>query len=285
MQKVQSYLYTNRVILLADLAGFTTENKIVYARTVKIYQGVDNVIEFDIQNADQKRLNLVTTPSITNIKLNVMDATGKGLANSPYTVTPSGTVTGIGIVTIPSTDLAGLNSQFLKYSVTATNGTSNSIPLYTDSRFSAIGTMEVVGNATPVTRKSVIYDRFIGEINFMGNVLNHSSAIPVKFYEAAPTTAINLTLAVTNITATIKVEGTRDSTLSVESWKNPVTMYPDMSANQMTNSALIIPLTNIDPTINYIRVTWVYPDVWQYGSQQNPTLIYGSLDKITVSYV
>jgi len=104
MQKIQSYLYPNRIILLADLAGFTTENKIVYARTVKIYQGVDNVIEFDIQNADQKRLNLVTTPSISNIKLNVMDASGKALPNSPYTVTPSVTVTGIATVTIPSVD-------------------------------------------------------------------------------------------------------------------------------------------------------------------------------------
>jgi hypothetical protein len=288
MQKIQSYLYPNRIILLADLAGFTTENKIVYARTVKIYQGVDNVIEFDIQNADQKRLNLITTPSISNIKLNVMDASGKALPNSPYSVTPSATVTGIATVTIPSVDLTSLNSQFLKYSVTATNSTSNSIPLYTDSRFGAVGTMEVVGSATPVTRKSVVYDRFSGEINFMGNVLNHSSAIPAKFYEAVPTTAMNITIAATSLIATIKIEGTRDSTLSVESWKNPVVMYPDISStaqSPLTNPALVIALTNMDPMVNYVRVTWVYPDVWQYGSQQNPILVYGSLDKITVSYV
>jgi len=60
MQKIQSYLYPNRVILIADLAGFTVENTIVYAKTVKIYKGVDNVIQFDVQNADQKRLDLLT---------------------------------------------------------------------------------------------------------------------------------------------------------------------------------------------------------------------------------
>ena len=118
MQKIQSYLYPNRVILLADLAGFTVENTIVYQRTTKIYRGVDNVLEFDIQNADQKRLDLLTTPSITNIHMNVMDAGGKALPHSPYTVTATSTK-GIASVTIPSADLAGLNTQFLKYSVTA----------------------------------------------------------------------------------------------------------------------------------------------------------------------
>ena len=60
MQKIQSYLYPNRIILLADLAGSTVENTIVYAKTVKIYNGIDNTIQFDIQNADQKRIDLST---------------------------------------------------------------------------------------------------------------------------------------------------------------------------------------------------------------------------------
>jgi hypothetical protein len=283
MQKIQSYLYPNRIILIADLAGFTVENKIVYTRNVKIYQGVTNVIEFDIQNADQKRLSLGGA-GLDSLKIHVMDTSGKKLANSPYTVTAmdQAIYKGLGTVSIPKTDLENLTPQFLKYSVI--NSTTDTI-LYNDSRFGALGTIELVGSATPTTRKSVIYDRFSGEINFMGNVLNHSSAIPVKFYEAVVTTSINITLAVTSLIATIKVEGTTDSTLSVESWKNPVTMYPDITASTLTNSALIIPLTNIDPSVNYIRVTWVYPDVWQYGSQQNPVLVYGSVDKITVSYV
>ena len=69
MQKIQSYLYTNRIQLLADVAGFTTEYTNVYQKTVKIYNGVDNVLEFDIKNADQKRIDLST---LSNIELNVM---------------------------------------------------------------------------------------------------------------------------------------------------------------------------------------------------------------------
>lgn len=100
MQKISTYLYPNRIELLADLAGFPVEYTNVYQRTVKIYNGIDNTIEFDIKNADQKRIDL---DDLTPIELNVMDASGTALPNSPYTVTPldQATKKGLAYVTIP----------------------------------------------------------------------------------------------------------------------------------------------------------------------------------------
>jgi len=287
MQKIQSYLYPNRIILLADLAGFTVENTVVYAKTVKIYKGVDNVIQFDVQNADQKRLDLVTAPSITNLKMNVMDAAGNALTNSPYTIS-STALTGIATVTIPSADTVGIDHQFLKYSVVATDANNHTIPLYTDSRFSAVGTIEVVGSATPTVHKNKVYDRFQGEINFMGNVINHTSAIPCKFYEAIPTTVMNFSVKLTNFIGTIYVEATEDMTASVESFKSAPQLQ-SMTYSVATTTTLNftgVPVTNstTGQSYNYMRVSWMYPDVWQYGSQQNPALIYGTVDTVTVSY-
>jgi hypothetical protein len=287
MQKVQSYLYPNRVILIADLAGFTVENTIVYAKTVKIYKGVDNVIQFDVQNADQKRLNLVTSPTITNLRMNLMDSEGNALPNSPYTVTTTA-ITGIATVTIPSADLSSINYQFLKYSVTATDSNSHTIPLYTDSRFSAVGTIEVIGNATPTAHKATVYDRFQGEINYMGNVINHTSAIPCKFYEAVASTTMNFSVQLTNFIGQVYIEATEDMTASVESFKNAPKLQ-SMTYSVPTTTTLTfsgVPVTNntTGQGYNYMRVSWLYPDVWQYGSQQNPTLTYGSVDKVTVTH-
>jgi len=280
MQKVQSYLYPNRIILIADLAGFTTENTVVYAKTIKIYKGVDNVIQFDVQNADQKRLNLITSPLVTNLKLNIMDAGGKALANSPYTINTT-SITGIGTATIPRTDTANVGHQFLKYSVTATDVNSNSIPLYTDSRFSAVGTIEVVGSAVPATRSSVVYDKFSGEINFMGNVINHTSAIPAKFYEATPTSTINFAINVTGFVGNMYLEATEDSTISVESFR-----YATQLQTFSTNTAVTqtVNFTGTVGSYNYFRVSWKYPDIWQFGSQQNALLYYGTVDTVTISY-
>jgi len=287
MQKIQSYLYPNRVILIADLAGFTVENTIVYAKTVKIYKGVDNVIQFDVQNADQKRLDLVNTPLVTNLKMNVMDMSGNALPNSPYTVSNT-SITGIGTVTIPHTDLVNINHQYLQYSVTATDTNSNTIPLYTDSRFSAVGKIEVIGYATPTPHATTIYDRFYGEINFMGNVIQHTSATPCKFYEAVPTTSMNFSIHLTNFIGTIYVEATEDMTVSVESFAN-ATKLQSMTYSVATTTTLTfnnVPVANpvTGQNYNYMRVSWTFPDVWQYGSQQNPNLTYGTVDLVTVTH-
>ena len=279
MQKVQSYLYPNRVILIADLAGFTVENTVVYAKTVKIYKGVDNVIQFDIQNADQKRLNLVTNAPVTGIRMNVMDIGGNALPNSPYVVYPSDSVKGIGVVTIPSDDLRDIQHQNLRYSVTASDTSGNTIPLYNDSRFSAVGTMEIVESAVPVIRPSVTYDQFVGEINFMGNVINHSSAIPCKFYEAVSTSTLTFTMTLTDFIGEVYLEATEDMTIAVSSFTNSPKIQTFSTTVATTTT---VTFTGVVGTYNYFRVSWLYPDVWQYGAQT--TNQFGSVDKIVVSY-
>lgn len=286
MQKIQSYLYPNRHLLLADLAGFTVENTVVYAKNIKIYQGVDNVIEFDVQNADQKRIDLVTTVDpdytapISSLRLNIMDASGKGLPSSPYIINTTD-IKGIARVTIPSVDLEDISHQFLKYSVTALNADEENIPLYTDSRFSAVGTIEVVRNAMPVNSKTTVYDRFSGEINYMGNVTNHSSAFQCKFYEAIPTDTITITVDMTNFIGDIWVEGTEDSTISVSSFNNAprIQTFSTAVAHTQTGYTFTISVGNY----NNLRVSWQYPNIWAYGSQQDPTIIYGSVDKVTIT--
>jgi hypothetical protein len=363
MQKIQSYLYPNRVILLADLAGFTVENKVVYARTIKIYQGVDNVIELDIQNADQKRIDLTT---LSNISVNVMDVGGKALASSPYAVTtlttasatnatvvatvgpasmttitvPTANVTnafvagyqitgtniigpvtvsgvntnidsatttltvsfgtqtvalagnlaissiakGLGSFTILSDDLAGLNEQYLTYSVTAVNSDGHTIPLYTDSQYEATGIMQLITNAVAKTRPNIVYDEFVGEINYMGNVINHSPAIPCKFYEAQATQQMNFSIYLNNFIGTVYVEATEDMTIAVSSFINAPQLQSFTCTTPTTTTLVFnnVPVTSVGGQYNFMRVSWLYPDIWQYGSQ-DPTSRFGQVTKVVVS--
>lgn len=265
MQKIQCYLYPNRVILLADLAGFTVENRIVYQRTVKIYQGVDNVIEFDIQNADQKRLELVTSPVVTSLRMNVMDEAGNALPNSPYNITPNPSIKGIASVTIPSADLDGLDAQRLRYSVTAVKN-SSTIPLYNDSQFGAVGTLELFTNAMPQTRPAKVYKDFVGEIDFIGNVIFHTSAIPAKFYEAVPTAELNFSIQLHGFTGTVYLEATEDMTVSVESWRDSPRIQ-STTVNQSSNG--VVTFNNVAVgNYNWFRVSWSLPTLYAvtYGA-------------------
>ena len=274
MQKIQSYLYPNRIMLLADLAGFTVENTVVYAKTVKIYNGIDNTLEFDIQNADQKRIDLST---LSNIELNVMDMSNIALPNSPYTVTPT-SITGIASVTIPADDLIDIEDQNLRYSVTAVKNNVD-VMLYCDSRFSAVGTIEVIGDAMPKIRSDIVYDRFSGEINFMGNVINHSSAIPCKFYESVPVDMMDFSVDITGFIGTLYVEATKDSTVSVESFRNA----PQLQTFTTTVATTTTITFNSVPVgdYNYFRISWLYPNISPFNTPtSNP---YGTVDKITVT--
>jgi hypothetical protein len=213
MQKISSYLYTNRIQLLADLAGFSTEYTNVYQRQVKIYNGIDNTIEFDIKNADQKRIDLTT---LTVIELNIMDASGNSLTNSPYAVTPT-LLKGIATVLIPQEDLSELDPQYLKYSVSAVKDGAD-VMLYCDSRFGAVGTIELVGNAMPTFRDPAVYKTFTGVIDLDGNVINSFSAVPATYYEAVPTSQMSFEIYVTGFIGTVWVEATTNSTISVNSY-------------------------------------------------------------------
>ena len=276
MQKIQSYLYPNRLILLANLAGFTVENTIVYQRTLKIYNGIDNTVEFDIQNADQKRIDL---SALSNLELNVMDAAGNALPNSPYTVTPmdQGTRKGLATVLIPAEDLADLSEQFLKFSVTGIKDGADVI-LYTDSKFGAVGTMQLVGSALPTFRDDRVFDEFTQEINFMGNVISHSSAIPARFYEAVAVEQLGFSIDIADFIGTIYIEKTTDMTISVESFRDAPRVF-EATYSTATTSNISLPVSIGDAT--YFRVSWVYPNMWaQAGLSTTP---FGKVTKVTVS--
>jgi hypothetical protein len=279
MQKISSYLYPNRIILLADLAGFTTEYTNVYQRIIKIYQGVDNVLEFDVKNADQKRIDIST---LDNISVNLMDSAGNSIGI--YTVTPfpqDSLKKGIGYTTIPSTALTGLDHQFLRYSVTHTVDDNPQV-LYGDTRFGATGTIELLTNAMPVDRPARVFNSFTGEIDLNGYVMHRSSAIPAKFYEAVPTTQLTFELDfVDGFIGTVYIEGTKDMTISVNSFLH-ATKIQSHTFDVAFTGEYAFPVVDIGE-FNYFRITWKWPDTHQYTSyvtDNGP----GKLGKITVYY-
>jgi hypothetical protein len=276
MQKIQSYLYPNRIIVTADLAGFNVEYKNVYQRNIKIYKGIDNVIQFDIKNADQKRIDLTT---LTSISLNVMDIAGNALPNSPYTVTPNAPIVGIATATIPANDLANLDLQSLRYSLTAIDTHDAPLLMYVDSRFGAIGTIELAGSVTPTIRPVQVLTQFTQDINYIGSVVNRSSAIPAKFYEAIPTAILNFDIDVTGFQGEIYLEATTDMTISVNSFLNATKLYSNTISTPTTSTVTWsgVPVG----TYNYFRVSWINSSVYNI-THTNPSGSIGKVDKITV---
>ena len=269
MQKISRYLYPNRIELLANIAEFSVEFTNVYQRNLKIYNGIDNTIEFDIKNADQKRIDLT---SLSQIRMNVMDASGNALPNSPYTVS-STSIKGIGTVTIPQEDLLDLTDQFLVYSVTALKN-GNDIMLYSDSRFGAVGTIELIGNAMPKFIDSKTYKSFTAEIDLHGNPIYHSSAIPTKFYEAIATDTLSFEIHVTGFVGTIWIDATENDTINVEAFRaagKPFGSWTQLAADGLYTG--VIPYASTIPVGNYsyVRVSYQSSSITGVGATFNIT--------------
>jgi hypothetical protein len=114
----------------------------------------------------------------------------------------------------------------------------------------------------------------------MGNVINHSSAIPCKFYEAEKTNSLIFEIEIKGFQGQIYLEGTTDMTISVNSYLNAPQLYPTTIATPTTT---IVRWVNVPVNdFNYFRVSWVNSSVYNITSTNTSGAI-GSVEKITVS--
>jgi hypothetical protein len=267
MQKISSYLYSNRVQLLADVvaldAAYPVEWKIVYQRPVKIYKGVDNVITLDVKNADQKRINIFGK----TIRVVVMDQAEKEINTYTATVLDDGStvdaLTGIATVTISESDLDDLQPQFLKFSVYMVNSDTTKTLLYGDSKYGSHGTIELLGGVIPKVRPVQTYDDFQQETNYQGLTFQeriityYSSAIPVKFYEAEPTTSAEITVTLTDFVGTVGIQGTKKATIGHEAFLNaPFNTTQVFDEGDITGTETVT--FTVDTTnLTYLRVKYI----------------------------
>ena len=155
MQKISSYLYSNRVSVVADLASYPVEWKPVYQRTIKLYKGMKNTVEFDIRNADQKRINI----SSYNIKCLIMDNFNQEVLTADVVAVPN--TTGLATMTIPAGDIAYIAPQFLKYTLYILGENEDKTPLYGDTQFGIGGVIDLKAGAVPEVPDPQIIDNFI----------------------------------------------------------------------------------------------------------------------------
>jgi hypothetical protein len=157
MQKLSSYLYPNRIQVYTNLDNHTTEQRIVYQRRIKIYKGLTNNIEFDFKNSEQKSVSITGF----TIKCVVMDVNGREVYTGDVIPLEK---QGLAVMKIHADVFSGLDQQYLNYSLYLINNQGEKLPVYADTQFGAVGTMELISNAMPVPTKPETIKTFIKEI-------------------------------------------------------------------------------------------------------------------------
>ena len=141
MITVKTYLYPNLVeVQVFDPTIFTTRNRQVYSRPIKVYQGIDNPVQVIVRNQDQKGVNLTGS----NMLASIQDPTNQVTVIS-YPVIFSDITRGLGSFVLDRETIDGLEQRFYKLTFSTTFiETDVSRPVYIDDNYGVPLDLEVL---------------------------------------------------------------------------------------------------------------------------------------------
>lgn len=229
MQLLPRYLVKNRIDIVADLAGFTTEYRPVYKRQAIVYKGIDNVLEFRLLNADQKPIN---TQGYTP-KFRAYDQNNSLVIEHDGTVLDDGSsaTKGLFTITITENDLLNLTSEFLKYSIYLVDtDTDERVLTYTDTHFGADATIRISSEVFPEPKNSkTITSFFDAGLTYVTSAIDSEPALNNN--EALHTAAIYTN----GYVGTVSVEATLENQVSgTTDWATVTSLTFDGSETEPT---------------------------------------------------
>lgn len=169
MQLSPVYLYSNKIDVFTNaLDSWTGGYRKVYQRNLKIFRGVDNRIDLQLRNGDQKAIEIFSDQYV------MFNLIGRGtqeliLEKQGLSTDDSSASRGRVYFTLTESDLLDLEPGFYQYAIyvetrVAINAdeytVSSKTPLYVDSQFGVVGTIEVSGDISGRLQSSTVVDAF-----------------------------------------------------------------------------------------------------------------------------
>ena len=135
---VKTYLYPNTAeVQVFDSSIFTTRNRVVYSRPIKVYQGIDNPVQVVVKNQDQKSVNLTGY----TMQAAIQDSTN-GVTIETYAVTFSDITKGLANFTLDRLTINTLEQRFYKLTIKSSDNTEQ--PIYIDDNYGVPLDLEVL---------------------------------------------------------------------------------------------------------------------------------------------
>ena len=222
MQFNPVYLYVNKLDVFTTLTDtWSTERyRRVYNRNLKIFRGVDNRIDIQVRNSDQKASNIAGSTLVFNL---VSQDSKDLVLQKDFTVMDL--ATGKVTIIVTADELLDLDIGFYNYSIVkevrstvdSTDYVVNSkMPLYMDSQYATVGTLEITGDVYGGVANSLVVDTF----NYT-NPFTQGATEPFPFYtseiiDAAPNTSPaypihTFQFYTTNYTGTVQIQASLDA--------------------------------------------------------------------------
>lgn len=273
MQLSPVYLYLNKIDAYTNsLDSWVGGYSKVYQRTLKIYRGVDNKIDLQLRNGDEKAIEIFSNQHVV-FKLIAKGTQEHLLSKDCEFANDSSALKGRVYVTLTESELLDLEPGFYQFTtsietrettVSPQYKVTSRTPLYVDSQYGVIGSIEVSGDISGKLPESLVVDAFARHVDDDGVSYYISSIIDADPHTSTPQSNHTFQFYTTSYTGTIKLQG------SIAPGANPGVWV------DIPDDAFEFGSNNFDPTTTpYINITGKWN--W-FRIRHTPTA--GTLDKI-----
>lgn len=236
MYSTSVYTYTPRYQVVLYSGQSNRRYQIVYAKNITLNKGVDNRIQFQFLNQEQKSVD-ITGKEITFRFINA-DGSEVQIQKTVQSFLP---LTGLANLTITQSDLLNIDAQYGSYSIEIIDG-NLSLPAFVNSEAGARGVCQIVDSILPKHIPSTEVT-----IPSHGNVSNTGTTYYSSVLGLNGANLITLQTEISNYSGNINFLG---STEPDTNWYNLFT-YSNLSAN---SSVLGTSITGYHP---YIKLEFV----------------------------
>jgi hypothetical protein len=266
----------------------------MYQRDLKIQKGLQNKIQFQFKNSDQKRLTVNNDTYVFSM-FNIIDR--RLLIEKEIEILDDGTTTstrGLGLLTLRESDTLNLDNGYYKFSVKKYNSDGTYDPAYSNTYYGINGTLEILEDVFPVLQPSqtstILQPLYNVDLDaqrfefYSGNFRAHP-----EFQSNAALHTMSLYL--NNFKGIIKIQGSQEN--SVDTFGNFSTID---TLTYNTNTTRLI-YRNFVGVWSFVRAIFIPDNSGQYNNQNflspsmpgNPTpgmAFYpnGKVDKIIYRY-
>lgn len=166
MQKCPVYLYANSFTVLLDLDQNTRTYNIMYQRDLKIQKGLQNRIQFQFKNSDQKLLRISNTETFVFTMFHDIDR--RQLVEKQIAILDDGTTStkGLGLLTLTESDTVDLDKGYYKFSVKKLNVDGTYDQTYANTYYGIGSTIELLEDVYPVLQPSQVVTSWQKQYNY-----------------------------------------------------------------------------------------------------------------------
>ena len=226
MQPNSFYLYNNLITTYLNLSSdWQTERyRNVYNRNLKIYRGVDNRVDIQVRNSDQKAIAITGfTPvfSMVNSEENLI------LKKDAITVSED---TGRVYIVISEEDLWDIEPGFYRYSIHLESRTPDGDnyvvnerkPAFTDSQYGVFSTLEVYGSVSGEPLPIKEYTNFLrtspASVGDSEDEFFTSTLIEADYETTRSQSTHTFALYLNGYTGNVKLEASLDDSADPSNW-------------------------------------------------------------------